>query len=346
MTDKSAEFELVKSLRATVKTVACGVSEKTKVDYCKKFERMQRLKLWPEQIGKTRRSYFAYRAALLFGIADLARQALRLRDSAKDPSPERDKALKTLLECQKVFDRYPPDPERLHIESGSTSFTWCDVASENENSGQTPARNSKKYTLTALNRHADWRQKLFAEISPMYKMAAAVAAVTGCRPGELEKGIRVKRVDDDLVFLIDGLKVSDVAGQAQRLLRIRIESVEAQYLANNLTSEPTTIKIRSAKSFTEAVAKAGKTAFPKLKERLSPYVWRHSLASDLKSGQIDSDTIAKALGHRVSRTQEHYGRSCHGGSPVALVDVQASLAIRDNARQPMMSTPSISPRFG
>lgn len=328
-------------------SVSCTVSDKTKLDYATKFERMRRKNLLPEQIAKTRRSYFAYRAAMLYGLSELVRQALRQRDKSPDQSPEREQAIARLKECLLGFERYPPDADCKHITEGSTSFTWSDVAAQKQENGEATIRHSKKYTLTALNRHPDWRQKLFATIPPMYQMAAAVCALSGCRPGELEKGVRLKLDGDCLLFLIEGLKVSDVAGQAQRFLKIRIESVEAQFLAKNLTSDPSTIKIRSAKAFTEAVAKAGKKAFPKLKERLSPYVWRHAMASDLKSGQVDADTIAQALGHRVSRTQEHYGRSCHGGSAVALVGAQASLAIRDTSRPAMSSsTPSLSPRLG
>lgn len=345
--ERAAEFALVKAVRATMSQIACTASAKTKADYAKKFERMRRTKQWPEQIAKTRRSYFAYRAAFLFGLSEMARQALRQRDKFPESSPERMQALRVLTECQQGFERYPPDPDRHHLEEGSTSFTWSDVAAQKQGNGETSSRHSKKYALNALNKHPDWRQKLFAEIPPMYQMAAAVCALTGCRPGELEKGVRLKRDGDCLLFLIDGLKVSDVAGQAQRFLKIRIESVEAQFLAEHLAAEPILVSVRSAKAFSESVAKAGRKAFPKLQDRVSPYVWRHAMASDLKSSQVDADTIAQALGHRVSRTQEHYGRAAHGGCPVALVDVQATLQIRDTARPAMSSSaPSISPRFG
>lgn len=348
MQDKASEFALIKSVRATMNQIACTASAKTKADYATKFERMRRTKQWPEQIAKTRRSYFAYRAAMLYGLGELARQALRIRDKHPESSPERAQAIRVLTECLQGFERYPPDPDRHHLEEGSISFTWSDVAASRQDSGETTSRHSKKYALNALNKHSDWREKLFAEISPMYKMAAAVAALTGCRPGELEKGIRVKRDGNDLVFLIEGLKISDNSGQAQRMLRVRIESLEARFLAKHLTAEPILVSVKSAKAFSESVAKAGRKAFPKLPDRVSPYVWRHAMASDLKSGQVDSDTIAQALGHRVSRTQEHYGRACHGGSPVALSEVQSTLQIRDTSRPAMStSTPSTpSPRFG
>ena len=44
-------------------------------------------------------------------------------------------------------------------------------------------------------------------------------------------------------------------------------------------------------------------------ERLSGYVYRHALASDMKADGATREQIAMALGHAVTKTQDTYGRA-------------------------------------
>ncbi|MFP4275152.1 MAG: hypothetical protein ACLFRU_09010 [Paracoccaceae bacterium] len=52
----------------------------------------------------------------------------------------------------------------------------------------------------------------------------------------------------------------------------------------------------------------GRVAFPRLTRALTPYVFRHALAADMKaSGTFTEAEIAAALRHLIARTQQNYG---------------------------------------
>ena len=76
-------------------------------------------------------------------------------------------------------------------------------------------------------------------------------------------------------------------------------------------------------------------------ERLSGYVYRHAFASDMKADGASKETIAKALGHAVTKTQDAYGRALGGTAGRRLVSVSAAREVSD-ARCRMAETTSAS----
>lgn len=219
------------------------------------------------------------------------------------------------------------------------SFTWQDV--KNDKPGK---RHSKKYQLSALQRRGNWQDQFFAAVPDQHKAAVAILQITGCRPSELANGIQLKLVNGQLVVVIVGSKVTDHSGQASRLLIINPDSKAGQFLMLAIPETGClTISVANQKSFAEVIASAGKKAFPRLKARISPYVFRHSFSSDLKSAGVLPDQIACAMGHRVTRTQERYGRNCHGRGATNLVAAHASSGIRDTRRDPRRLSPTPAP---
>ena len=338
---------MVRQLRTATAGVASDISDTTKADYSKKYERMVRLKRPPEGMAKSSGGFYAYRAAFLHGTAQEARAALKLRDQSPYGSPKWEAAMQKIRICLSRFQRYPADPKRERVgQSEHQHITWATVR---EQITEIPVRRSKRAVLSYLRHKPGWHDTLFGAVSERYKAAAAVAALTGCRPSELVRGVKVQLRDDSLLVAISGTKVSQQSGQPTRLLRLAIDSAEARYLAALCEAGDAIVQIRSANAFGEAIAAAGRTAFPRARQRISPYVLRHSVASDLKSSYGPDDTAA-ALGHQVTRTQERYGRAVHGGRS-AITGVHATRAVRHTHRDPSPALkpsplPAYAPRFG
>ncbi|MGQ3489380.1 hypothetical protein [Roseovarius pacificus] len=174
---------------------------------------------------------------------------------------------------------------------------------------------------------------------------ACIAALmlTGCRPSELsdDLGVRVSALERAgqpyLAFEIAGAKLAEETGerhgkgQERRNIELRCQTPEAEWLfayatgqdsgqcflgmpapaysQNGIPLMPTERRRRVTGSLGKLIGRLGKVAFPRLQQRLTPYVFRHALSSDLRTrgGIWDKEDIAAALGHRSTRTQKHYG---------------------------------------
>lgn len=336
--DRSGEYALVRELRDLVKRCDGPRSDKTLADYERKYARMCRTGFLPEQ-AKTRQTFYAYRAALIWATVEQAKDALRQRDKAVYGSAEWVEALSNLEHVKKVFQRYPPDPERKHYESGSQCFAWSDLAQSQQ---KKPRTLSKRQMLSYLSRHPDWREKLFHHIGEKHKAAAAVCALTGARPCEVACGVEVVRDGDALLLRIHGAKLTHHSGQPERLLRVALDTVEARYLHALTEPGPVTVS-DGAQALCAAVERAGRRAFPHARQSLSPYVYRHAIASSLKAEGHEPERIAECLGHRATESQSAYGRTAHGGRASGVLAVRASLPVRATHRPPpTMQQPAIT----
>jgi integrase len=337
--DRNAEYLLVRELRKIITGVSQKVSEKTQRDYLQKHERMKNTDSTPENIAGTKKAYYAYRAALLFGTSADAREAFRARDMAVYGSDEWKAAISVLHRCNGIFTRYPPDPERQHRENGSASFMWEGIKSNKLKTvtGWSATIASKKRILSKLRKIPDWRSKLFEQVTPKHQDAAALCAITGVRPSEIARGVNVRLSNDAdgqrLIITISGSKITANSGQPVRILRVKIDSAEARHLANNAANGTLNIVTHPA-NLCAAIIKAGRTAFPHLRETVTPYVFRHSLASDLKAANISPDAIAQILGHQASESQQAYGFAVCASGLMSIDGVQATLPVRSTHRRP------------
>lgn len=170
----------------------------------------------------------------------------------------------------------------------------------------------------------------------------AALIVTGCRPAEFAEDLGIMaQVDTQqdrpaLTLRIAGAKVSTrvgealpAKGQAERRLDLVCRTPEALWLheymldqggADRLTwttgvvtqggvvLSPSERHRRISVSLGKLTTRLGRIAFPRVKGNLTPYVFRHALAADLRrSGDHLPVDVASILGHASSRTQEHYG---------------------------------------
>lgn len=193
---------------------------------------------------------------------------------------------------------------------------------------------AKKSALRLLP--PDWRESIWAAAStsewrqsrPQLVPALAVLWLTGCRPAELEHGIQLVTRGDDLVVQIMGAKCIDAGGrergQPTRHIGFRIDANANPALrflhalaGRNAIDGIGKCTITHNKDYLyNSVVALGKSAFPRLRTRISPYCFRHQVASDLKAATSDHDITleqaAKFMGHLSDYSIGAYGHAVHG----------------------------------
>lgn len=337
--DRSNEYLLVVEMRKLANQVSKSISEATKLDYLKKYSRIIQTGKTPEA-AKSKKSYYAYRAALLYGISQDAIKALRARDKAEYQSTDWKAAMTVLQRCKAVFDRYPPDPCRSHRLNGSSSFTWSDIDIHKSKSIKdwSPAINSKKRVLAELRNIDNWHSKLFSNITQVHKNAAAICSLTGARPSEIARGVLVRvggdTDDPNLIITIKGTKLTNSSGQPERYLKIGIANLESRHLFEQCKTGNELLITTHPANFTAAVIKAGKASFPNLNMTVSPYVLRHSISSELKASKINEEPIAKVLGHQATKSQQAYGHKVYASGSHNILAVSAVTPVRSTHRNP------------
>jgi integrase len=193
---------------------------------------------------------------------------------------------------------------------------------------------AKKSALRLLP--PDWRESLWEAAStpewqqsrPQLMPALAMLWITGCRPAELEQGIELVAGRDQLVVKIMGAKCVDAGGrergQPTRHIGFRIDANANPALRflhalaeRNAVNRMGNYTITHKKDYLyNSVVALGRSAFPKLRTRISPYCFRHQVASDLKAAasdrEITLEEAAKVMGHLSDYSIGAYGHAVHG----------------------------------
>lgn len=326
--EKEEEFMMVANLRRTLAGVCSNITSKTESDYERVYQRMATAKQLPED-AKSRSDYYHRRAALVYVCATQAKAALKARDKASRGSPEWFAAVAEIKRISTVFNRYPPDPDRKRHTNDEPGLRWRDV----RQGKQLAASKSKRNGLDALVRRPGWQEALLEHVSPIHRNALALAIVTGARPAEIESGVTVQATPEGLLITIKGAKLNEQRGQPARTLLVSLDMPAARYLATLAADAVVTIST-NPKRFSDAVTQAGRRAFPRMRGTISPYSLRHAIASELKASGIDSEGIAQVLGHRATRSQQVYGRACHGKQRTSIIGVRASLPVKQTGSDP------------
>ena len=209
-------------------------------------------------------------------------------------------------------------------------------------------RTSKRLDLSKLPK--TWRSMIFEQVRPdrPSRLASSVAVLwaTGCRPVEIEKGVRVKLEAGVLVVEIRGAKTGtvpvmtprDQSGQYEivqadrglewRRLKLNPELNDAtRYLAKLCQDGKTHTIDYNKNSLRTRLNEAGKLAIRKMPDgvTISPYTFRHALGSDLKSCDDYSDEEkSMILGHLSCDSLSVYGRRRHKGGVKPIMAVEAS----------------------
>jgi integrase len=202
---------------------------------------------------------------------------------------------------------------------------------------ETKVRKASK-RLSLKNTPANLDEIVADKLSDRALPAGLVLLLSGCRPKEIETGVTVEILPDGrLAIAIRGAKFTKKTGHEWRVLTV---SPARSALAKRLRDLARTaggtllIKRRRRRLGKDIQAAAEAAGF----KGISPYSFRHLVASRLKfvilhsktiSPEAGKMTIAKMLGHISTRTQSAYGTSRQGrGGCLALVGVQASGNVR------------------
>jgi integrase len=180
----------------------------------------------------------------------------------------------------------------------------------------------------------DWREKLAGRL-PMWKTQYLVAAVTGCRPIELHKGVKLEIQSNELVATIKGAKLSIKSGQEWRELRWTLSDAtplvkqlitQVQAANGTLIVNLGTDNTNPSRAFSDAIKAAAKREWPNRKLSITAYSLRHVAASDLKASYLSSDEISAALGHAVDATKSTYGHAAASARGASVTPQKVSAA--------------------
>jgi integrase len=208
--------------------------------------------------------------------------------------------------------------------------------------------------------------------------------LTGCRPSELcdDLGVTVTALERPgqahLAFNIAGAKLAEKTGDIQgtgqesREIEVRCQTPESEWMfayvrgqdgdqcflvmsapthsQNGIPLMPTERRRRVSERLGKLIGRLGKVAFPRFQQRLTPYVFRHALSSDLRAigGTWSREDVAIALGHQSARTQMHYGsgnsaRRLMGSRAGQITRVSGTSPVRNPDRRPHPANPNPKP---
>lgn len=209
-------------------------------------------------------------------------------------------------------------------------------------------RHTKRQDMRGLPE--DWREKIVARMK-IYGPQALVAAVTGCRPVELVRGVElsIDAETGDLVAMIKGAKVSEKSGQEWRRMfwpagteSLLVRSL-ADLVSTNAAGSAVRIWVENAKAFSGAMRAAGKREWPKRTSTVTPYCMRHQAAADMKAaGTMSSGEISAALGHVSDVTKSTYGHATMGRKKGGVAPARVESARPVQAKTPTKAAQEVT----
>lgn len=199
----------------------------------------------------------------------------------------------------------------------------------------------------------DWREQIwqaFSETIASQRKAVATLQLTGCRPWELEAGVRVELNSENpewgevLLFTIQGAKVGKIPdcngdlhdrGQPERNVVVPIASPPAKYLATLITTFGPQLISYHAQGISNRLSEKSQQLYPRRQEHISAYCYRHAFGSAIKDTIQDASIRAAALGHLTDYAQGRYGRpsrSGKGATTPPILDAIGSRQVKHNKK--------------
>lgn len=147
----------------------------------------------------------------------------------------------------------------------------------------------------ALNKHK----------SEALKSAVFVAFHLGARPSEFKF---IKPTSASTFKITTSKKSEDGKRGVDREV-----IVNDPHIAEGIRISISKLKDIKVKKLQDNFSYLMKGLFPRRKKRPTLYTFKHQLASTFKANGFSNEVIAYLLGHKSTRTQEHYGHSKSGG---------------------------------
>lgn len=249
---------------------------------------------------KSKSTYQRRKAAIKYVLMQVLERQVRLQDKAQRGQHKEDfyRHIEVINGTLKILNTIVNNTDAEPLES-------------------TRRRRSKRQDLHKLP--PNWRDQMAEQAeSGKYKIPYLVSAISGCRPGELEKGVKVIFSSDELTIRIDsGIKVTESKGQPWREMRYALGDrnhplvrrlIDALQTEHQAVSGSTVVFIEKQTNFRAAMCSMGKKLWPN-GPRVTPYCLRHAFGSDLKrAAHLSQDDVSAAMGHCVNKTASYYGQ--------------------------------------
>ena len=184
---------------------------------------------------------------------------------------------------------------------------------------------SKKQVLRRLK--PGWFEAFLtlSEKSKTYRSPALLLCLCGFRPEELSAdrrlgpglvpGIEARLTEDGVMVKIPGAKVRRTAGQPERSFSLRRDALPAWFLEELTAAKGSKIYTEDPDNISRHFTRVSEQLYPRRHRQkprdilISPYVFRHFLATSLRDAQWEAEEIAVVLGESVGDTVRHYGLS-------------------------------------
>ncbi|TXH20499.1 MAG: integrase [Gammaproteobacteria bacterium] len=211
--------------------------------------------------------------------------------------------------------------------------------------GQRAKRRSKRQALAGLP--DNWRIALCKRAaSGQYLFPLIVLALTGCRPAELVSGVHLWRRKDEATgkvlihFGIAGAKVKAEQGQPVRTITYDAKDPHPFVIVVNelLDAQPEPqvfAQISSAINLTVEIRRLARSLWPKHKQPITSYCFRHQFAADLKANG-DDEATSRGLGHISAETRRVYGTASQASKRYRLrpLRIEVERPVKPRSRGP------------
>lgn len=327
------------------------VSEKTKEQYILNGKRLAKERQEGNAVSLSKyegkaSTFYAYRAAVRYYAAKVGLEAIDEYNEHKKNGDEvaAAAAWQRVIYSAADLKTFPKDsapglPTPSEVAGGLSDKKQDGAPARAKREGREAKTSRDTSKLKAANsiakKYPDWRSRLWlrlVEIKSPWLDHTAIAALTGARPEEL-RAAKVAREGNILRVRIEGAKVSESKGQPWREFALKNDgSHEFAHLFDKAGASWKVVNLPDGvtdypDAFSAALARAGRQVLAGA-ERMSGYVYRHALASDLKADGFSREDIAAALGHAVTKTQDTYGRAVGGSSGKRSLSVQCAREIK------------------
>jgi integrase len=275
----------------------------------------------------------AYQLELAERVSSAVRSAKTLHEQGEHDAASASQA--EALEIGRQLAKQKPDYAHRRFRDGRGP------AHPEPKTDHTPEKHGKRQYLGKLNKaEPEWRVKIYNEMPETHAIPMALLNMTGCRPDELERPIRLEDRNGLLAVTINGAKVTKYSGQKERTMVFDPE--QDQWAKGLLASVQSTRQGRGKvvtwpglkvtqralhKSHARAVIRA---LGAKWEGHASLYSYRHAMSADLKAAGHSRVEIAMALGHASDRSQVFYGlaNQASGGGGRGLKEVTATREVK------------------
>ncbi len=164
-------------------------------------------------------------------------------------------------------------------------------------------RARKKTKRSSLrNLPNDWRDQMLCGLVGAHRDWLLLLSIVGLRPDEIASGVDIEPYLEGIKISIKGSKVGDGKGQPLRVIT-SFGGWESELALGGAR----TITASSANAVSKFVGRHAQKIFPRTKDRVSAYTYRHQVAADLKASKLSGVAVSAILGHAVDLTKKHYG---------------------------------------